>query len=78
MGMYWMREQPSSVGTPAQSVDIRARLVEMCVVDAAGKPIFGPGELRERSGSVIDKLFTVAQRLSGMGGDKTVADLGKV
>jgi hypothetical protein len=59
--------------------NIRARLVAMCAVDEAGQRLFTEedvaaiGEIRA---DVIDRLFSVAQRLSGLG-DNDVEELGQ-
>jgi hypothetical protein len=50
-------------------VNIRAKLVARCVVDDEGERLFTDADvtaLGEKSGAVIDRLFDVASRLSGM------------
>jgi uncharacterized protein YnzC (UPF0291/DUF896 family) len=49
--------------------NIRAKLVVMTVVDDAGNRLFGDTDLKalgEKSAAAIDRLFGVAQRLSGL------------
>lgn len=49
--------------------NIRARLVVMTVVDAEGNRLFGDTDLKalgEKSAAAIDRLFGVAQKLSGL------------
>jgi len=51
---------------------IRAKLVCMVATDDAGNSIFNPEdaeELGKKSGKALDRLFTVALRLSGMSPD---------
>lgn len=51
----------------------RARLVVLCCVDEAGEKIFELGDekwLGDKSGAALDRIATVAMRLSGMGTDK--------
>jgi len=52
--------------------NLRAKLVVRCVVDANGQPVFTDGDvvhLGKRSAAVVDRIFAVAQRLSGIGED---------
>ncbi len=52
--------------------DMRSKLVARSIVDEAGKRIFGDGDIKALSGksaAVLDRLFTVASRLSGMSQD---------
>lgn len=47
----------------------RARLVSMTVVDEAGKRVFSPdhvGILGTKSAAALDRVYTVAARLSGL------------
>jgi hypothetical protein len=51
-------------------VNLRARLLVRCICDADGKRLFADGDVEQVAGlpaRVIDPLFEVAQRLSGMG-----------
>lgn len=48
---------------------VKAHLVIVCTRDENGKPIFGLndiGVLNEKSGKAIDRIFTAAQKLSGL------------
>ena len=50
-------------------VNMRAKLVARCVVDDDGNRLFSDADvtaLGEKSGAPIDRIFTVAARLSGM------------
>jgi hypothetical protein len=50
-------------------VNLRARLVALCAVDESGQRMFGDKEvtlLGSKSASVLDRLFTAAQKLNGM------------
>lgn len=52
--------------------NIRAKLVVKCLVDADGNRLFTDDKakaLGEKNGAVIDRLFDVARRLSGIGQD---------
>lgn len=65
----------------ANLVNIRAKLVAACLVDALGGRVYldasaGANDLGQRNGAVIDRIFTVCQRLSGMS-QKDVEDLEK-
>jgi len=54
--------------------NFRARLVALCVIDEAGERLFSDRDvprLSEKSGAVLDRLFDVARRLSGL----TAADV---
>lgn len=51
-------------------VNLRARLLVKCICNASGERLFQDNELDSVAGlpaKVIDPLFEVAQRLSGMG-----------
>lgn len=50
----------------------RARLVIACAIDEAGQPLFTQGDLLhlgQKSATALERLFQVAQRLSGMSKD---------
>lgn len=52
------------------SLVLRARIVARCLVDDEGKRLFADAEiekLAQKSGVVLDRLFWVAMRLSGIG-----------
>ena len=64
-------------GVSASLENIRARLVSMTVIDEDGCRLFDDRDVRalgEKSGSVLDRLFDVARRLSGM----TEADVNAI
>lgn len=59
--------------------DMRAKLLARAIVDEDLKRIFTDADIRElgkKSSKVIDRLFTVAQRLNGMT-DESVKELEK-
>ena len=59
--------------------DIRARLCVMSIVDAEGKRMFTVADveaLTVKSASALDRVFTVARRLSGLT-PEDVAELAK-
>ncbi len=62
------------------TANIRAKLLVHSIIDAAtGEPMFTPAEAVELGkvrADVLDRLFTVAQRLSGVS-DRDVEELGK-
>jgi hypothetical protein len=63
VGMYLSREKPEE-----QAV-IRARVVAFCTVDESGKSIFSARDvdaLGKKSAKALDRIFLVAQRLSGI------------
>jgi hypothetical protein len=56
-------------GVSASLENVRARLVSMTVIDEDGCRLFDDRDVRalgEKSGAVLDRLFDVARRLSGM------------
>lgn len=59
--------------------NIRARLCALCIVDDQGQRIFGDGDeyaLGRKSGSALDRIFSVAQRLNGLR-EQDVEELAK-
>ena len=59
--------------------NIRAKLVALTVVDGVGKRLFCDADaklLGQKSASALDKIFDVAQRLSGLR-DEDVEELAK-
>lgn len=49
--------------------NIRAKLVALTVVDERGKPLFTDADVQalgRKSGAALDRIFNVAQRLSGL------------
>jgi hypothetical protein len=56
--------------TSVNLLNIRARLVSLCVVDEQGNPLFSESDIHvvgEKSASAIDRIWEVATRLSGIG-----------
>lgn len=59
--------------------NLRARLLTLTICDEAGNRIFSDADvekLGKKSSKIMDKLFAIAQRLSGLG-EKDVAELLK-
>ena len=59
--------------------DVRAKLVSYCCIDANGHRLFTDGDVEALSlvrADLIDKLFAVAQKLSGMR-EEDLEELGK-
>jgi hypothetical protein len=57
--------------------NFRARLVVLCVVDETGELVFHSGDidaLAGKSGAALDRLYSAAARLSGIG-EQDVEDL---
>lgn len=57
-------------GKPRMDMEnMRAKLIALCVVDENGTPIFTQADvdaLGRKSGSALQRVFAVAQRLSGL------------
>jgi hypothetical protein len=50
--------------------NLRARLLVRCIVDEKGQRIFSnedSGDLGQRNGAVLDRLYDIANELSGIG-----------
>jgi len=60
------------------TVNVRARVAAMCICDEAGKSLLGPADaaaLGNQSAAALDRVFTVAMRLSGIiGGDELLGN----
>jgi len=64
-------------GRKLRLANMRARLVALSVVDADGKRLFSSADveaLGRQSAAALDRVFSVAQRLSGMS-DRDVEEL---
>lgn len=64
-----MRNERTGQRIPGSMLNIRAKIVARCVVNDDGERLFTDADiaaLGEKSGAVIDRLFDVATRLSGM------------
>lgn len=49
--------------------DVRAKLIVLAACEKDGKPVFRPGDekwLTRKSGKVLDRLFSVAQKINGI------------
>ncbi len=56
-----------------ESPNIRGSLCALCIVDTEGSRLFSHGEMGElanKSGRALDRVFDVAQKLNGMGDEK--------
>lgn len=74
-GLIVQRGKRSSVNLD----DIRAKLVARCLVNEEGQRIFSDAEVGQvgaMRADLLDRLYKVAQRLSGLS-DEDVDDLGK-
>jgi hypothetical protein len=85
--MGWERDDYESSCFPVDDkgrrrenfANMRARLVVLCVVDDEGRPLFqrsDVGDLATKSAAALDRLYTVASRLSGLSA-KDMEDLEK-
>ena len=72
----------AAVKDAPDKVEVRAKIVGWCLVDADGKRLFTDkevGKLGAKSGEAIDLVFDVVRRLSGMGDkakEKAAQDFG--
>jgi hypothetical protein len=60
-------------------INIRARLVALSIVGEDGAPLFNPGDVKalgDKSAGALDRVFSVASRLSGIG-EEDIEELGK-
>ncbi|WP_431888732.1 hypothetical protein [Nocardiopsis alba] len=67
----WEAQMVDSKGKPATARlhNFRAKLVSKCIVDEAGERVFTDADVKAlgaKNGQVIDRIFDVARRLSGM------------
>jgi hypothetical protein len=63
-------EQGLFVNEKFSAANVRAKLVARCMVDAEGSRLFSDEEalaLGEKSAVALDRVYEVAQRLSGIG-----------
>lgn len=59
----------NGAGLDYDFANFRAKLVARCIVDEDGQRLFGEGEiglLGKKSAAALDRVFAVAQRLSGL------------
>lgn len=59
----------NGAGLDYDFANFRAKLVARCIVDEDGQRLFGESEiglLGRKSAAALDRVFTVAQRLSGL------------
>jgi hypothetical protein len=50
--------------------NVRARLVALALIDAEGKQVLQPSDVKalgQKSAAALDRVFSVAQRLAGLG-----------
>jgi len=65
-------EQSLLKGRKVDMDNMRAKLCALCMVDEKGKRLFNDLEAQQlglKSAKALDKVFTVAQKLNGMGAD---------
>lgn len=65
--------------TPQLPQQIRARLAALCLVDEQGQRLFSDGDIKAlgaKSARALDRVFAVAQRLSGIG-EQDIEELAK-
>jgi len=70
--LYTTKTHGRKVEVVSNKDNIRAKLIQMTVVDDDGKLMFSPGDietLSKKSAAPVDRIFSVAQRLSGIGAD---------
>lgn len=71
--------QGKGKNTSVNFVNMRARLVALCIVDEQGRPLFSERDIHDlgaKSAGAMDRLFDAATRLSGIG-DHDVEELTK-
>lgn len=59
---------------------IKAILLRLSLVDAAGRPLFTPADealIQQQSGALIDRLCKIAMRISGIGEEEADALVGE-
>jgi len=64
--------EASLIGKEGRMENVRARLVSLTLCDAAGARLFTDAEvetLGNKSARALDRVFTVAQRINGIGTD---------
>ena len=69
--------QISLLREPGKSIKLAldnatSKLVSLCVVDGKGKRLFSQADivkLSKKSGAALNRIYTIAQRLSGLGED---------
>jgi len=65
-------EQSLLKGKKVDMQNMRAKLCALCIVDEKGKRLFSDLDamtLGKKSAKALDRVFTVAQKLNGMGAD---------
>src|SRR6516162_5882027 len=58
--------------------NVRAKLVARCVIDDDGNRLFTDADVAElggKSAAAVDRVYAVAARLSGMGGEEEMQEL---
>lgn len=68
--------EASLIGKDGRLENVRARLVSLTLCDEAGVRLFSDGDidaLGQKSAKALDRVFTVAQRLNGIGTDQVEA-----
>lgn len=61
--------KPGEEPLPLNIIGIRAKMLSRCIVDEKGEPIFDEADIKRlgaKSNTTVDRVFTAAQKLSGM------------
>jgi hypothetical protein len=77
--LYTAKQHGKNIEIVSNRDNLRAKFVAVSVVDEKGKPLFTAGDieaLTKKSAAPMDRIFTVAQKLSGMS-DNDVEELEK-
>jgi hypothetical protein len=77
--MTVLRQGPKGPRQGMNTKNATAKLVARCIVDEVGDVVFSPADveaLGKKSGAALDRVFSVAQRLSGLS-DEDMEELGK-
>jgi hypothetical protein len=75
----WEQQLFDDKGKIKKAKDIRASFLVLCLIDESGKRVFSDADrdtLGKKSSLVLDRLFSIAQRLNGLG-KKDVEELEK-
>lgn len=68
--------EASLIGKEGRLENVRARLVSLALCDESGVRLFNDSDviaLGQKSAKALDRVFTVAQRLNGIGADQVDA-----
>lgn len=68
--------EASLIGKDGRMENVRARLVSLTLCDDKGERLFSDAEVAElgkKSAKALDRVFAVAQRINGIGGEQADA-----